>query len=103
MIKREWGAKSNRKLLNLFIPGKNTLVPELRWKTYLRQNCSLGSCACSERPALGQNTLMMIISLYSVDNRNEGKVEGLNRNGVLQSTKMNREQKKLRKRVSGEP
>ena len=28
----------------------------LRWKTYLRQNCSLGSCACSEIPALAQNT-----------------------------------------------
>ena len=26
----------------------------LRWKTCLRQNCSLGSCACSEGPALGQ-------------------------------------------------
>ena len=31
----------------------------LRWKTCLRQNCSQGSCACSEGPALGQNTLMM--------------------------------------------
>ena len=29
----------------------------LQWKTCLRQNCSLGSCACSEVPALGQNTL----------------------------------------------
>ena len=27
----------------------------LRWKTCLRQNCSLGSCTCSEGPALGQN------------------------------------------------
>ena len=32
----------------------------LRWKTCLRQNCSLGSCACSEGPALGQNTLKYI-------------------------------------------
>ena len=31
----------------------------LRWKTCLRQNCSLGSCACSEWPALEQNTLMI--------------------------------------------
>ena len=31
----------------------------LRWKTCHRQNCSLGSCACSVRPALGQNTLMI--------------------------------------------
>ena len=29
----------------------------LRWKTCLLQNCCLGSCACSEGPALGQNTL----------------------------------------------
>ena len=28
----------------------------LRWKTCLWQNCSLGSCACSEWPALGHNT-----------------------------------------------
>ena len=32
----------------------------LRWKTCLRQNCSLGFSACSEGPAFGQNTLMMI-------------------------------------------
>ena len=28
----------------------------LQWKTCLRQNCSLVSRACSEEPALGQNT-----------------------------------------------
>ena len=28
----------------------------LRWKTCLRQNCSLGFSACRERPAFGQNT-----------------------------------------------
>ena len=28
----------------------------LRWKTCLRQNCSLGSSGCSEGPAFGQNT-----------------------------------------------
>ena len=28
----------------------------LRWKTCLRQNCSLGFSACSEGPAIGQNT-----------------------------------------------
>ena len=33
----------------------------LQWKTCLRQNCSLGFYACSEGPALGQNTLMMMI------------------------------------------
>ena len=32
----------------------------LRWKTCLRQNCSLGSSACSEGLARGQNTLTMI-------------------------------------------
>ena len=35
----------------------------LRWKTYLWQNCSLGFSACSEGPAFGQNTLMMITGL----------------------------------------
>ena len=33
----------------------------LRWKACLRHNCSLGFSACSEGPAFGQNTLMMII------------------------------------------
>ena len=50
------------------IPGKTAaLVPEFAVEdlpsaepTCLRQNCSLGFCACSEGPALGQNTLMMI-------------------------------------------
>ena len=50
MLKREWGAESNGKLPHLLIPGKNAaLVP--------------GSCACSEGPALGQNTLIMIMCL----------------------------------------
>ena len=33
----------------------------LWWKICLRQNSSLGSCACREVPALGQNTLMMMM------------------------------------------
>ena len=33
----------------------------LWWKTWLRQNCSLGSSACSEGPAFGHNTLMIMI------------------------------------------
>ena len=32
----------------------------LQWKTYFWQNYSLGSCNCTEGPALGQKTLMMI-------------------------------------------
>ena len=36
----------------------------LRWKTCLRQNCSLGSCAFSEGPALGQKTLMMMMMIF---------------------------------------
>ena len=35
----------------------------LRWKTCLRQNCSLGFSACSEGPAFGQNTLMMMMMM----------------------------------------
>ena len=38
----------------------------LWWKTCLHQNCSLGSCTCSERPALGQNTLMMMMMMMTV-------------------------------------
>ena len=44
------------------IPGK--LQPwflRLLWKTFLRQNCRLGSCACTEGPDLGQKTLMMMM------------------------------------------
>ena len=33
----------------------------LQWKTCLWQNCSLGSCICSEAPALWQNTRMMMM------------------------------------------
>ena len=35
-------------------------ILSLRWKTCLQQNCSLGFSACSEGPAFGQNTMMMI-------------------------------------------
>ena len=34
----------------------SALVPEFAVETSVRQNCNLGSCACSEGPALGQNT-----------------------------------------------
>ena len=64
MLKSEWGAKSNGKLLQLFIPGKlQNWFLSLRWKTCLRQNCSLGSYAFSEGPILGQNTLMMMLTM----------------------------------------
>ena len=35
----------------------------LRWMTCLRQNCSLGSYACSKGPALGQNIPMMMMMM----------------------------------------
>ena len=35
----------------------------LQWKTCLRQNCSLSSCACREGPAIEQNTLMMMMMM----------------------------------------
>ena len=41
----------------------------LQWKTWLRQNCSQGSCACSGGPALGQTTLMMILQIEFHSNR----------------------------------
>ena len=58
MLKREWDMESNGKLPHIFIPSKNaTWFLSLQWKTCPAQNCNLGSCACSKRPALGQNTL----------------------------------------------
>ena len=76
MLKREWGAESNgsvgycdyirsevihegRNFTRQLIKSLVKLQPwflSLRWKTYLRQNCSLGFSACSEGPAFGQNT-----------------------------------------------
>ena len=38
----------------------------LRWKTLLWQNCSLGSSACSEGLALGQNTLKIMKQIYDI-------------------------------------
>ena len=72
MLRREWGTESNGKLPHLFIPGKTVvLVPDFavedlraeRVKKPHRQNCSLGSCACSEGPALGQNTLIIMVMM----------------------------------------
>ena len=62
MLKREWGAESKREAT---APIQSLVELQLwflslRWKTYLRQNCSLGFCACSEGPALEKNTLMMM-------------------------------------------
>ena len=60
MLKREWGAESNGKLPQLFksLVKLQPLFLSLRWKTCLRQNCSLGSYAYSEGPALVQNTMI---------------------------------------------
>ena len=64
MLTREWGAKSNGKQPHLFIRGKNAaLVPEFAVKNLPRQNYSLGSFSSNERPALEQNTLMMMMIL----------------------------------------
>ena len=62
MLKREWGWRKQREA-TAPIQSLVKLQPwflSLRWKTCFRQNCSLGSCACSEGPAFGQNTLVMI-------------------------------------------
>ena len=53
MLKRECGAESNGKLPHVFIFRKTT-GPEFAWKTWFRQNSSLGSCACSEDLTLGR-------------------------------------------------
>ena len=63
MLKREWGAESNGKIPHLFILSKTAaLVPEFAVEdSAFGQNCSLGACVYSEKPVLGQNTLMIII------------------------------------------
>ena len=38
----------------------------LRWKTCLRQNCSLGFSACSEWPAIGQKLMLMIHKKFEI-------------------------------------
>ena len=61
MLRRKWGEESNGKLPHLFIPSKTaTLVPEFFFcvRPAFGQNCSLGSWVCSEKPALGHNTLI---------------------------------------------
>ena len=61
MIKREWGAESNREAtapIKTLVKLQSCFL-SLQWKTCLLQNCSLGSFACIEGPALWQNTLIM--------------------------------------------
>ena len=62
MLKREWGAESNGKLPYLLIPRKTaTLVPEFAVEDLpLGRTASLGASVCSERPALGHNTMIYI-------------------------------------------
>ena len=64
MLKRDWDEESKGIFRTVPIQSLAKLQPwflGLRWKTCLRQNCSLGSCTCSEEPVLGQTTLMTMI------------------------------------------
>ena len=63
MIKGEWGAENNRKLLHLFIPSKTaTLVPEFAVEDLpLDRIAALVSCVCSERSVLEQNVLLIML------------------------------------------
>ena len=55
MLKREWGAESNGKLLHLFIPIKlQPWFPCLQWKTCFGQNCSLGAWVSVKYLPLGR-------------------------------------------------
>ena len=71
MLKREWGEESDGKLPHIFNPRKTVaLVPEFAvW-----ENCSLNSCACSEGPAIGQNTLIMMMMMIK-GSRSSGFLE----------------------------
>ena len=45
------------------VPQRWTFL-SLRWKTCLRKKCTLGgACVCSERSALGHNTLLMMLMI----------------------------------------
>ena len=69
---QQWILASLKRFITIQkVPGKLATTPiqslvklqpwflSLQWKTCLQQNCSLGSCACSEGPVLGQKTLMI--------------------------------------------
>ena len=59
--------ESNGKLSNLFILSKiATLVPEFTWKTCLWAELQPWCLCYSERPVLGQNTLMMMIIIIAL-------------------------------------
>ena len=59
MLKREWSAESNRKLLHLLFPSKSAiLVPKFGVEDVPLDRTA--TCICSERPALGQNTYICI-------------------------------------------
>ena len=61
MLKRGWGAENNGKLPHLFIPSKTTtFFPEFTVDDLpLGRAAAFNDWVCSERPALGQNTLML--------------------------------------------
>ena len=64
ILKREWGAESNGKLPHLFIHSKTAILVF----QFAEEDLPLGRTAalvhefCSERPAFGQNTLIIMIS-----------------------------------------
>ena len=62
MLKRERGAESNGKLPHLFITSKiATSVPDFAEEDLPLSRTATLFCVCSEKPALGQNTLMMVM------------------------------------------
>ena len=68
MLKREWSAESNGKLPHLFIPSKTvTMIPEFAVDDPLlgRTVVLVPEFVMKERPAVGQNTLIMIVHLAS--------------------------------------
>ena len=61
MLKREWGAESNGKLQQLFVPAESAaLVPEFAVEDLPLAELQPWFLAYNEVPALGQNTMMMI-------------------------------------------
>ena len=75
ILKREWGAEVTAPIQSLV--KQQPWFLSLRWKTCLRQNCSLGSYTCSERSVLGQNTLTTTTMMMMIVPNNQDRLKRL--------------------------
>ena len=68
MLKREWGAESNRKLPHLFIPSKTaTLVPEFAGEDLpLGRTATLVPAFAMKDLPLGRTLMMMMMEIWKL-------------------------------------